>query len=156
MNEYREQLERKLEELRQEFEELKSNVVKDLENATPNRMSGMTSTYSSGISEMSVIAGKINALQEQIRAFEHYKSEEERVKVWCIFKTTFSDDLEHITEYESKEEALKAANEGKEEALNDDNVIRYMVALLGKDGNDYKRDGKAVRFYEKIDVLEEK
>ena len=72
MNEYRGQLERKLEELKQEFEETKDNLTNDLSAATPNKMVGFTSTYSGQISELSVLAGKINALQEQIRAFDYY------------------------------------------------------------------------------------
>ena len=35
----------------------------------------MVSSYSSGVSELCVIAGKINALQEQLRAFDYYSKD---------------------------------------------------------------------------------
>lgn len=75
MNEYREQLIEKIEELKQEFESKKEETAEDISRATPNRMTNMVSTYSSGISELYIIAGKINVLQEQLKAFDYYNKE---------------------------------------------------------------------------------
>ena len=75
MNKYREQLLEKIEELKSEFKTVKNETIKDITNATPNKVTGMVSSYSSGISELCVIAGKINALQEQLRAFDYYSKD---------------------------------------------------------------------------------
>ena len=75
MDKYREQLLEKIEELRNEFETVKSETVKDITNATPNKVTSMVSSYSSGVSELCVIAGKINALQDQLRAFDYYSKD---------------------------------------------------------------------------------
>lgn len=72
MKEYREQLEIKLNQLKEDFEEQKRNLIDNLENATPNQISQYTSTYGSGLLEITAIAGKIKELQEQIRAFDYY------------------------------------------------------------------------------------
>lgn len=51
---------------------VKSEIVKDISSATPNKVSTMTSTYSSRISELCVISGKISSLLDQLRAFDYY------------------------------------------------------------------------------------
>ena len=75
MNKYRDQLLEKIEELKSEFETVKNETIKDIANATPNKVTSMVSSYSSGVSELCVIAGKINALQEQLRAFDYYSKD---------------------------------------------------------------------------------
>ena len=75
MDKYRKQLLEKIEELKNEFETVQSETVKDITNATPNKVTSMVSSYSSGISKLCVIAGKINALQEQLRAFDYYSKD---------------------------------------------------------------------------------
>lgn len=75
MDRYREQLLEKIEELKSEFETIKNETTNDIGNATPNKVTSMVSSYSSGVSELCVIAGKINALQEQLRAFDYYNKE---------------------------------------------------------------------------------
>ena len=75
MNKYREQLLEKIEELKSEFETVKNETIKDIANATPNKVTSMVSSYSSGVSELCVIAGKINSLQEQLRAFDYYSKD---------------------------------------------------------------------------------
>ena len=75
MNKYREQLLEKIEELKSEFETVKNETIKDIANATPNKVTSMVSSYSSGVSELCVIAGKISALQEQLRAFDYYSKD---------------------------------------------------------------------------------
>ena len=75
MDKYREQLLEKIEELKNEFETVKSEMVKDITNATPNKVTSMVSSYSGGVSELCVIAGKINALQEQLRALDYYSKD---------------------------------------------------------------------------------
>lgn len=75
MNKYREQLLEKIEELKSEFETVKNETIKNITNATPNKVTSMVSSYSSGASELCVIAGKINALQEQLRAFDYYSKD---------------------------------------------------------------------------------
>ena len=75
MNKYREQLLEKIEELKSEFETVKNETIKDIANATPNKVTSMVSSYSSGVSELCVIAGKINALHEQLRAFAYYSKD---------------------------------------------------------------------------------
>ena len=75
MNKYRDQLLEKIEELKSAFETVKNETIKDIANATPNKVTSMVSSYSSGVSELCVIAGKINALQEQLRAFDYYSKD---------------------------------------------------------------------------------
>lgn len=75
MKEYREQLVEKIEELKQEFESIKEETATEIANATPNKMTGFVSSYSSAVSELYIVAGKINALQEQLRAFDYYNKE---------------------------------------------------------------------------------
>lgn len=75
MKEYREQLEKKMEELKQEFNKTKDNLSKNLSDATPNKIISYTSTYAGQISDLSIVAGKINALQEQLRVFDYYNKE---------------------------------------------------------------------------------
>ena len=75
MNKDRQQLLEKIEELKSEFETVKNETIKDIANATPNKVTSMVSSYSSGVSELCVIAGKINALQEQLRAFDYYSKD---------------------------------------------------------------------------------
>lgn len=77
---------------------------------------------------------------------------------WCVCEFYYSEKKE-ITECISKEEALNTANNGKQEALKDNAVVRYFVALLKKTENGYENDPEhpaALRFYEIIDVLKEK
>lgn len=77
---------------------------------------------------------------------------------WCVCKFYYSAK-NTITECDSKEEAIRFANNGKKEAMEDESVVRYFVALLNKTEDGYERDSKhpnALNFYEMIDVLKEK
>lgn len=47
---------------------------------------------------------------------------------WCVCKFYYSAK-NTITECESKEEAMRFANDGKQEAMDDESVVRYFVAL---------------------------
>lgn len=84
----------------------------------------------------------------------------EKNLVWCVCKMMVqAENFERITECESKESALYEAGSRKEEALKEDNVVRYFVALLNKTDDGYERDEKnpnSLKFYETIDVLKEK
>lgn len=82
----------------------------------------------------------------------------EKNLVWCICRMMVqAENFERITEYSSKEDALYEAEKRKEETLQDDNVVRYFVALLNKTEEGYERENNnALKFYETIDVLEEK
>lgn len=72
MDEYKERLIEKIEELKQEFKSKKEETGEDILNSSPNRVLSMINTYSSGISELFIIAGKINALQEQLKELDYY------------------------------------------------------------------------------------
>lgn len=75
MDKYREQLLGEIEELKNKFEIVKNEIVKDITNATPNKVISIVSSYSNNVSEMYVIAGQINILQQQLRAFDYYNKE---------------------------------------------------------------------------------
>lgn len=77
---------------------------------------------------------------------------------WCVCKFYYSAK-NIIIECDSKEEAMGLANNGKKEAMEDESVVRYFVALLNKTEDGYERYHKhpnALNFYEMIDVLKEK
>ena len=75
MDKYREQLLEEIEELKNKFEIVKNETVKDITNATPNKVISIVSSYSNNVSELYVIAGQINILQQQLRAFDYYNKE---------------------------------------------------------------------------------
>lgn len=75
MDMYREQLLLEIKELNDKFEIVKNETVKDITNATPNKVVSIVSSYSNNLSELYVIAGQINILQQQLRSFDYYNKE---------------------------------------------------------------------------------
>lgn len=75
MDMYREQLLLEIKELNGKFEIVKNETVKDITNITPDKVTSIASSYSNNVRELYVIAGQINILQQQLRAFDYYNKE---------------------------------------------------------------------------------
>lgn len=75
MDMYREQLLLEIKELNDKFEIVKNETVKDITNITPGKATSIASSYSNNVRELHVIAGQINILQQQLRAFDYYNKE---------------------------------------------------------------------------------